>query len=131
MLGSGLFRLVMLLAMIIFLRPTTNIWVVYILMFISGFYATFGGVSAAVGPMIQLKPEVRQQGNAIIQLGQNFGGSTSIAIYTAIMALSHDMDKGFRTILIVAAAASVIVIIAASQLRKLEAAPTAAKGGTA
>ena len=118
--GSGLLRVVMIVLLLLLLKPTTNIFVVYVIMFISGFYSVFGGVASAVAPQIQLRPEVRQQGNAIVQLGQNFGGSTSIAIYTAVMAMMGNPAKGYPVVLIISAVSAAIVFFVGIPLRKLE-----------
>ena len=123
--GSGLLRVVVQIALIIILKPTTNIYIVYVIMFIGGFYSVFGGVASAVAPQIQLKPEVRQQGNAIVQLGQNFGGSTSIAVYTAIMALMGNPEKGYPVVLTVSAVSAAVVFFVGMPLRKLEIQETA------
>ena len=76
-------------------------------------------MAPAVAPQIQLRPEIRQQGNSVIQLGQNFGGSVSIAVYTAVIA-SRGVEAGFKTALVIAAACAAIVFFAGIPLKKLE-----------
>jgi hypothetical protein len=102
------------------LTPQTPIWIIYIIMFFAGFYSVAAGVAPAVAPQIQLRPEIRQQGNSIIQLGQTFGASVSIAVYTAVIASSGGIEKGFKTSLIIAAAAAAIIFFAGIPLKKLE-----------
>ncbi|MDR1248803.1 MAG: MFS transporter [Treponema sp.] len=118
--GSGAYRLVLQIALFIALGPQTPIWIIYIIMFLAGFYSVAGGVAPAVGPQIQLRPEIRQQGNSIIQLGQNFGASVSIAVYTAVIASSGGIERGFKTSLIIAAGAAALIFFAGIPLKKLE-----------
>jgi MFS family permease len=118
--GSGAYRFVLQIALLIALGPQTPIWIIYIIMFFAGFYSVAAGVAPAVAPQIQLRPEIRQQGNSIIQLGQNFGASVSIAVYTAVISSSGGIEKGFKTSLIIATAAAVIIFFAGIPLKKLE-----------
>ncbi len=118
--GSGALRCIVVIACIFLLSADTPIWLVYALMLISGFYSSAGGVAFAVAPQIQLRPEIRQQGNSIIQLGQNFGGSTSIAVYTAVMAMMGGPEKGFTVVLIISAVSAAIVFFLGIPLKKLE-----------
>lgn len=122
--GSGVLRFVCLLALFLILKPTTNIFIVYAIIFICGFYGVSYSAANAIGPQIQLKPEIRQQGNALVQLGQNFGGSASIAVYTAIMTLFGGPAKAFPVCLIIATVAAAIVFFAAIPLKKLETSAT-------
>jgi MFS family permease len=117
--GSGAYRFVMQLALLFALGPQTPIWIVYIIMFLAGLYGSAGGVAPAVAPQIQLRPEIRQQGNSVIQLGQSFGASVSIAVYTAVIT-SRGVEAGFKTALMIAAAAAAIVFFAGIPLKKLE-----------
>jgi MFS family permease len=117
--GSGVYRFVLQLALLFVLSPQTPIWLIYIIMFFAGIYSSAGGVAPAVAPQIQLRPEIRQQGNSVIQLGQSFGASVSIAVYTAVIA-SRGVEAGFKTALVIAAAAAVIVFFAGIPLKKLE-----------
>jgi MFS family permease len=117
--GSGAYRFVLQIALLFALGPQTPIWIIYILMFLAGLYGSAGGVAPAVAPQIQLRPEIRQQGNSIIQLGQSFGGSVSIAVYTAVIT-SRGVEAGFKTALIIAAAAAAIVFFSGIPLKKLE-----------
>lgn len=116
---SGFFRAAVLVAFILLLKPTTPLVLVYALMFVSGFYSVAGGVSPAVAPQVQLKPEVRQLGNSVVQLGANFGSSIGIAIYTAVITVLGPMN-GLPVGLWIATAAAVIVFFVALPLKKLE-----------
>ena len=119
--GSGALRAAIQVVLVLVISPTMNIYILYIIMFIAGFYSVFGGVAGAVAPQIQLKPDVRQQGNAIIQLGQNFGGAVGVAVFTAINAVIGSPAKSFPVILIVAAITAFIAMLAGIPLKKIEA----------
>jgi MFS family permease len=127
--ASGALRFAVHVVTFLFLTPTTPTWIIFVLMFISGFYGTAGGVAPAVAPQIQLKPEVRQLGNSIIQLGQNFGGSTSIAVYTAIIT-TMGPGKGFPVCVIIAGVSAAIVFFASIPLKKLETVSTSPVAAT-
>ncbi|HWQ78847.1 MAG TPA: MFS transporter [Anaerovoracaceae bacterium] len=118
--GSGALRCLIQVAFMFLLTPNTSLWTIYGLMFIAGFYSVAGGVSPAVAPQIQIKAEIRQQGNSVIQLGQNFGGAVSIAVYTAVITAMGPED-GFPVGLAIAAVAAAIVFVVAIPLKRLEA----------
>ena len=116
---NGILRGVIAILFIFLLSPSIPIIIVYILMFISGFYGVVGGVTPAVAPQIQLKAEIRQLGNSVIQIGQNFGSSIGIAIYTAIITVLGPA-KGLPVGLWLAAGCSLMIVAVSLPLKKLE-----------
>lgn len=114
-------RIAVLVILILTLKPTTPIWLVYIIMFCGGVFNSGGGVVPAVGPQIQIAPEKRQLGNSVVQLGSGFGASIGIAIYTMVIGMAG-VAQGMTTSLIIAAAAGVLVFLTSLPLKKLEAA---------
>ncbi|WP_258360135.1 MFS transporter [Moorella sulfitireducens] len=121
---SGVLRVIVTVAIIFLLKPTTPLITVYILTFLAGFYSTAGGVAPAVAPQIQIRPEIRQQGNSVVQLAQNLGSAIGISIYTAVITAFGPMN-GMPIGLWIAAGAAVAVIIFALPLKKLESVPQA------
>lgn len=107
---SGAWRIVITLALIFYLRPGANLLVIDILMFLAGLYSTAGGIVASTGPQIMIEPRIRQQSNALVQLGQNFGGTLGIAVYSAIIAAYGLMD-GMRIGLMVACAGAAALMV--------------------
>lgn len=106
-------------ALLFFLSPTTNIWVVYAIMFVAGIYNCSTSSIFGAGPQIQLPAQIRVQGNSLIQMAQNLGSSIGIAIYTAVIGI-FGMVGGFSVALIVSIVTAVIALIAGLMLRKLE-----------
>jgi len=118
MISGGLLRFAVQFCFFLFVFADTPIWVVYVLMFVGGFYSAVGGVTPAVAPQIQLREEIRPLGNSIIQLGANFGSTTGICIFTAIIA-AVGLEQGFRTLLIITSCISVLDFLFALPLKKL------------
>jgi MFS family permease len=102
----------------ILLSPATPIFLVYALMFIGGFYGSTGSVIPAAAPQIQIKPEIRQLGNSMVQLAQSLGASISIAIYTMVISL-NGIESGFRIACLVAAVFAVGALLVSFPLKKL------------
>lgn len=113
-------RIIVALLFIFFLTPTTPIWVVCIFMLIGGIYNCAGGSIFSAGPQVQLKPEVRAQGNAVIQQMQTFGSSIGIATFTACIGIAG-MEGGFTISLIISIVCAAGAFITALGLKKLPA----------
>ena len=111
-------RILVYVAFILLLGPTTSIYLVFALMLVLGFASCGGGVVPAVGPQVQLAPDKRQLGNSLIQLGSGFGSSVGIAIYTMVIGAAGVAD-GMTTSLIIATAALVIMLLTSLPLKKL------------
>jgi MFS family permease len=121
MYSGGLLRFAVQLAMllIVAMHPsTTPMYVIYIIMFIGGFYSAVGGVTPAVAPQVQLREEIRPLGNSIVQLGANFGSSVGVAIFTAIIAVAG-MEQGFKILLVITSFISICDFFFALPLKKL------------
>lgn len=103
---------------LVFLTPETPIWMVCIFMLIGGIYNCAGGSIFSAGPQVQLKPEIRAQGNAVIQQMQTLGSSIGIATYTACIGLGG-MAGGLSIAIIVSIVCAVIAAICALGLKKL------------
>lgn len=116
---GSLLRIVIALVLIFFLSPNLNIFALYVIMFIGGFYNVTYGVVFSAGPQIQLPANIRMQGNSIVQLGQNFGGSVGTAVYTIILA-SMGVVAGMPVALAISAVTAGIAFVCALFLKKLE-----------
>jgi len=114
---SGLWQVVITLALIFYLKPGADLMVINILMFCAGLYSTAGGVIASTGPQIMIEPKIRQQSNALVQLGQNFGGTIGIAVYSAIIAI-NGLEKGMTVGLGVACGGAVALMICGLLMKK-------------
>ena len=84
--------------------------VVYVVCLFGGLASASYGAGLSAGPQIQLKPELRVQGNSVIQMGQAFGNSIGLAIYTTIMAL-FGVTVGMSYALIVSACAAGLALV--------------------
>ncbi|GHU66037.1 hypothetical protein AGMMS49983_14870 [Clostridia bacterium] len=114
---SGLWRVVITIALIVVLKPGANLIVIDILMFLAGLYSTAGGVIASTGPQIMIEPKIRQQSNALVQLGQNFGGTIGIAVYSAVIA-AYGLIDGMQIGLMIACAGAVALMISGLLMKK-------------
>lgn len=115
--GSVL-RIIIAIALMVVCAPDANIFVLYVIMFIGGFYNATYGVTFSAGPQVQLPENVRVQGNSIIQLGQNFGGSVGTAIYSIVIA-TLGVVQGMTVALIIAAITAGAAFVCALLLKKL------------
>lgn len=116
---GSLLRILIALALMFFLAPDLNIFVLYVILFVGGFYNVTFGVVFSAGPQIQLPAKIRMQGNSVIQLGQNFGGSVGTAIYTIILA-SFGVVAGMPIALTISAVAAGVALVCSLFLKKLE-----------
>lgn len=121
-------RIVIFVFFVFYLSPTANIFVVLGVMLLCGIYSSSQNCSFAVGPMIQLKPEVMMQGNSMIQLGQNFGSVVAVVIYSLILA-TFGYETGFPIALAIGAGATVISLFIGLTLRKADIPASAAAAG--
>ncbi len=110
-------RIVVTLILLVVLVPSANIWVVYAVCLLGGVASGSYGAGLSAGPQIQLKPELRVQGNSVIQTGQAVGNSVGLATYTSIMAI-FGVAQGMHIALIVSAAAAVIALLCVLGLSK-------------
>jgi MFS family permease len=115
------------LAMIFVLRPDTSLVVLYILMFITGFYGAQNAAFVSAAPQVQLKPELRVQGNAVFQLAQNLGSGVGMAVYTMIIGIKGPAD-GLPIAFTVAVATAVAALIFTQFLTPLKEAEEKTQG---
>lgn len=115
---GSILRIIIMLVLLAICAPDANIFIIYVVMFIAGFYNATYGVTFSAGPQIQLPENIRVQGNSIIQLGQNFGGSVGTAIYTIVLAGVGVVD-GMPIALLIAAITAAIALVCAFLLKKL------------
>lgn len=112
-------RVAVALGFIFLLTPTMPIWLACILMLIGGIYNCAGGSIFSAGPQVQIRSEIRVQGNAVIQQMQTLGSSIGIAAYTVCIGIGG-MQGGFTIALVVSIVCAAIAGVAALGLKKLE-----------
>lgn len=115
---SAIVRFVVAFALMAVCAPDANIFIIYAIMFIAGFYNSAAATTFSSGPQIQLAEKVRVQGNSIIQLGQNFGAAVGTSIFSVVLA-SMGIVEGMPVALILAGVGAVIVLICALLLKKV------------
>jgi MFS family permease len=118
MYGGGLLRCAVQLGFFFLVSANSPVWIIFILMFIGGFYASVGGVMPAVAPQIQLKENVRALGNSMIQTSNGLGSTVGICIFTAVNA-SLGVEQGFKVMLLITSLISVADFFLALPLKKL------------
>ena len=97
-------------------------WIVLavIMLVVAGLYNATHTVSFSAGPQVQLPEELRLQGNAVVQLGQNVGSGVGTAVYSVIIGLMG-ITGGMPVALIVAAVFACLTLVCALFLQKLPA----------
>lgn len=115
---SAIIRFVVVIALMAICAPDANIFIIYAIMFVAGFYNSASATSFSSGPQIQLNENLRVQGNSIIQVGQNFGGAVGTVAFSLVLASMGIVD-GMPVALILAAIAAVIVLICSVMLKKV------------
>lgn len=116
---NGALRAVLMVALVFLLGPATPIWVLIVFMLCAGIYNGVNGPCFSAGPQLQLPPELRVQGNSLIQCGQNFGSGVGTAIYTAIIGM-FGITGGMPVALILAAVFGALVCVCALFLQKAQ-----------
>ena len=119
---GGIMRIVVASALLFFVAPDTNIFIVYFIMLMGGCYNSAQSSSFSAGPQIQLPANIRVQGNSVIQVGQNLGGSIGTAVYTVILG-TFGVVSGMPIALGVAIGAALCGLIAIRFLTKLDEQP--------
>jgi MFS family permease len=112
-------RIIIFAALLFLLKPTTPVWVIFVLLFVAGFYQTQNQTTYSVGPQIQIKPEIRVQGNAVVQLAQNLGGMVGLAVFTMIMSMNGPVD-GMPVAFAVSLVGLVALLVLGFFLKKLD-----------
>ncbi len=103
-------------AFVLVLDENCSIYLIYVLMFISGFYSSQAGATFAAAPQLMLKEENRVQGNAVIQLCQNIGSTLAVALYTLIIGI-YGVARGIRVAFVIALCFAVLALAAGIAMR--------------
>lgn len=103
-------RIVITLILVFVLSPTTSLVTLYIIMLITGFYGAQNAAFVSAAPQVQLKPQIRVQGNAVFQLAQNLGSGVGMAVYTMIIGMKGPAD-GLPLAFMIAVGAAVVALI--------------------
>jgi MFS family permease len=93
------------------LSPQTPIWVIYLMVFIAGFYSAQQNVTFSTAPQIQIRSDIRFLSNSVVQTAQNLGSTVGMAVYTMIMAawgIADGLPRALALAGIVATAALVV-----------------------
>lgn len=112
-------RIIILMVLAIFLKPTSSVWFIFIMMFLAGLFNSAATVTYSTGPQIMLKPEVRVSGNSIIQTAQNFGSLLGTTTYTMVIGV-YGIVKGMSIALFIAAAVGFLNLLCILPLKSLE-----------
>lgn len=112
-------RIVVACALLLVVAPDANVFIIYVIMLVAGCYNSVQSSVFSAGPQIQLPAEIRVQGNSIIQVGQNLGGSIGTAVYTVILG-TMGVVEGMPVALGVSIVTAVCALLLALRLRKLE-----------
>lgn len=123
--GSGRFplllgaisRLLFMLFLALFLVPGLSVFILIgLAVVLGGVYSTMGSVhTTSVGIMAPAK--LRQQSNAVVQMGQNMGGAPGTAI-GGILIATYGVASGMPIAFMVAAAVCVVMFIPILLLKK-------------
>lgn len=118
-LAATVYRAIITLCFIFLLNSSTPVWVLYVLMFLAGFYSSSAGPIFAIGPQTQIDAGIRVQANSIVQVCQNFGGSIGAAIYTLVIG-AMGAAGGMKTAFWLAFGFAVIAFICGLPIKKLD-----------
>jgi MFS family permease len=111
-------RLAMLLCLIFFLTPETNVFVLIgLALVLGGIYSVMTSVYTT-GVSVMAPAKLRQQSNAVVQMGQNLGGAPGTAI-GGILIATFGVAGGMPIAFVVAAVAAVVMFIPNLLLKKL------------
>lgn len=119
--GGSALRIVVGVLFLVFITPETNIIVAYVLMLLASVYNATQSISFSAGPQVMLPAELRVQGNAVIQVGQNLGGAVGTAVYTMFIGL-FEVAGGFPVAIGVSIAFAGVALACALLTKKLPAA---------
>ena len=106
-------------ALLAFVAPDANIFVIYVIMLVAGCYNSVQSSAFSAGPQIQLPADIRVQGNSLIQVGQNLGGSIGTAVYTVILG-TMGVVGGMPVALTVSIVTAAAALVFALRLKKLD-----------
>ncbi|MDR1712685.1 MAG: MFS transporter [Coriobacteriales bacterium] len=104
-------------AFVFLLSASTPLLLVYVLMFIAGFYSAQQNSTFSTAPQVQIPEALRFQGNSVVQTAQNLGSTIGIAVYTMVMA-TFGIAEGLPAACIISALTGVVLLAAAQLLKK-------------
>ncbi|MDR1184523.1 MAG: MFS transporter [Coriobacteriales bacterium] len=110
-------RLIFLLCMIFFLTPAMNIFLLMGLSLVLGGVYSVMATAYTTGVSVMAPAKLRQQSNAVVQMGQNLGGAPGTAI-GGILIATFGIANGMPIAFIVAAVATVIMFIPTALLKR-------------
>lgn len=110
-------RLLFLICMILFMTPETSIFLLMGLALVLGGVYSVMATAYTTGVNIMAPDKLRQQSNAVVQMGQNLGGAPGTAI-GGILIATFGVASGMPIAFIVAAVATVIIYIPTMLLKK-------------
>ena len=114
--GTAL-RILVTLCLVLFLSEKTPLMLLYVLMFVAGFYSSCAGVVFALAPQIMIDPKLRVQSNSVIQISQNFGGSVGTAVYTLVIGMLG-VAQGMKVAFIISLVIAVLAFLSGLPLKK-------------
>ncbi len=110
-------RLLFLVCMIVFLTPTSSIFLLIPLaLILGGLYSVMTTVYTT-GVAVMAPAKLRQQSNAVVQMGQNLGGAPGTAVGGILIATFGVMD-GMPIAFIVAGVACLAIYIPTALLKR-------------
>lgn len=114
---ANVFRIIVMVALLFLLVPTTPAWVIYLIVLLAGIYNSNTTVAMSAGPQIQLKPELRVTGNSLVQLGQNLGAGIGVALFTVLVGV--DPVHGMTICIVISLVCFVVLTLITFLLKKL------------
>ena len=101
------------------LSPSVPIGAIYAIIFVAGLYAAQQNVTFARVPQIQIKVDIRFQGNSVLQTAQNLSSTVDMAFYAMIIS-SFGLANGLPMVLILAVIIAIIALVVDQALVKSE-----------
>lgn len=112
-------RIAVAVALLLVIAPGANVFAIYVIMLVAGVYSSVQNTAFSAGPQVQLADRIRVQANSLVQMGQNLGGCTGTAVYTAILGV-FGVVEGMPIALGLSVVMAVIGLVFALRLRKLD-----------
>jgi MFS family permease len=110
-------RLAFLLFLVFFLTAQTSVFVLLVLALVLGGIYSVMATAHTTGVSVMAPPELRQQSNAVVQMGQNLGGAPGTAI-GGILIATFGVANGLPVAFIVASIAVAAMFIPTLLLKK-------------
>lgn len=112
-------RLLFLVCMILFLTPSLNPLILMALALVLGGVYSVMTTAHTTGVSVMTPAKMRQQSNAVVQMGQNLGGAPGTAI-GGILIASYGVAEGMPIAFIVAGVATLVMFIPILFMRRPE-----------